>query len=156
MKNVIFAAAVLFFALQGCKKDDKCDPDTLIEAAPASEVEALHQYIVDNKIEAQKDERGFFYKIQTTGTGKKPDICSKVRVNYIGTLTNGTVFDRQNDSEFPLGEVINGWRAGIPLIGEGDKITLYLPPSMGYGSEGIGGIPGNAILIFSIDLVKVY
>ncbi len=155
MRNFILVITVLSFALlTGCKKDNACD--TIIEPAPASEVIALEQYIVNNKIDAQRDSRGFYYKIQTVGTGEHPTTCSKVNVNYKGTLTNGTVFDQANDVEFNLKGLIKGWKAGIPLIAQGGKITLYLPPSMGYGADGTGGIPGNAILIFSIDLVKVY
>ena len=154
MKNIVFAIAVMFFALTGCKKEETCDD--IIDAAPASEVEALHKYILDNKIDAEKHEKGFYYKIQTPGTGNHPTACSDINVNYKGELTNGTVFDQSNDVDFKLGGLIKGWKAGIPLIAQGGKITLYLPPSMGYGSKGTGGIPGNAILIFSIDLVKVY
>lgn len=155
MKNVIFVISVaLLTLLSGCAKKDSCD--TIIDAAPDSEVEALHQYILNNKIEATQDPKGFFYKIQTEGNGNKPNSCSSVRVNYRGTLTNGTVFDEKTDSDFNLSGVIKGWKVGIPHIGESGKITLYLPPSLGYGSKGIGPIPGNAILIFSIDLVKVY
>ncbi len=157
MKNILLSILVLSFALfAGCKKDDSCDPNMIIAAAPASEVEALQQYLSNNKIEAQKDPRGFFYKIQTGGTGNHPTACSKVNVNYIGSLTNGTVFDRSNDVDLKLSLVVKGWQAGIPLIAQGGKMTLYLPPSLGYGATGTGGIPGNAILIFSIDLVKVY
>jgi FKBP-type peptidyl-prolyl cis-trans isomerase FkpA len=155
MRNFILVISLLSVAfLTGCSKEKSCD--TVIDSAPASEVVALEQFIVNNKIDAQRDSRGFYYKIQTTGTGDHPTTCSKVNVNYKGTLTNGTVFDQANDVEFNLRGLIKGWRAGIPLIAQGGKITLYLPPSMGYGTEGTGGIPGNAILIFSIDLVKVY
>jgi FKBP-type peptidyl-prolyl cis-trans isomerase FkpA len=157
MKNLVLVASVLFLALlSGCSKKDACDPSAGISVAPASEVEILHQYILNNKIEADKDERGFFYKIQTTGTGNHPDPCSKVKVNYKGQLTNGTVFDEANDIDLKLSGVIDGWKAGLPLIGEGGKIILYIPPSLNYGSNTPKSIPPNSILIFSIDLVKVY
>lgn len=156
MKNfiLIFAIITTCAVWVGCsKKDASCDPEI---SAPASEVEALEQYLTTNKIEATRDSRGFYYRIDAPGTGTHPDACSEVSVNYKGTLTNGTIFDQASEVKFQLKGLIEGWQAGIPLIGKGGKITLYLPPSLGYGSSANNGIPANSILIFSIDLIKVY
>jgi len=81
----------------------------------------------------------------------------------MGRLTNGTVFDQSpagGTKTFTLGGLIPGWQKGIPLISSGGKITLYIPPSLGYGSvdvkqNNIVIIPANSILIFEIDLVAV-
>ncbi|WP_118974111.1 FKBP-type peptidyl-prolyl cis-trans isomerase [Taibaiella koreensis] len=155
MKNIILLAAIvggIFIA--GCsKKDTSCQAITA--TAPATEVAALEQFISSNKVEATKDSRGFYYRIENQGSSKHPDACSQVTVNYKGTLTTGAIFDQNNNMPFDLTGLIKGWQAGIPLIGEGGRVVLYLPPSFGYGSSQVAGIPANSILIFSIDLVKV-
>jgi len=76
-------------------------------------------------------------------------------VNYGGKFTNGTQFDAANNVPFQLSRLVIGWQEGIPLIGTGGSITLYLPPSLGYGSADYGDIPGNSILIFDISLTAV-
>jgi FKBP-type peptidyl-prolyl cis-trans isomerase len=76
-----------------------------------------------------------------------------VKVNYSGSLTNGSVFDSGNGVSFPLANLIIGWQQGIPLVGKSGKIILYLPPSLGYGSSAQNGIPANSIMIFTIDLL---
>lgn len=156
MKNIILLISIVTCSvLAGCSKNEaKCD--TPIASAPASEVEALEQYLNTNKIEATKDSRGFYYTIEAAGSGKHPSSCSDVSVNYTGRLTNGTIFDQRQNLRFDLSTLIPGWQAGIPLISEAGKITLYLPPSLAYGSNPVAGIPANSILVFSIDLVKIY
>lgn len=85
-----------------------------------------------------------------------------VSVHYTGFLTDGKVFDssveRGEPISFPLGQgrVIRGWDEGIALMKVGDKMRLIIPPHMGYGERGAGGvIPPNAILIFDVELMKV-
>ena len=136
-----------------CKKDDKppCPPVTA--TAPASEVANLRAYIQGNNITATEDPRGFFYRIEKPGASSKPSACSNVTVNYVGTLTNGSTFDSNNGISFSLSRLILGWQEGIPLIGAGGTIYLYLPPSLAYGSATNGGIPPNSNLIFKIDLL---
>ena len=68
---------------------------------------------------------------------------------------DGSTFDSGNGVEFPLSNLITGWQEGIPLLSPGGKITLYLPPSLAYGTNASGSIPRNSNLIFTIDLIKV-
>lgn len=155
MKNYILIIA-LFAGLgfAGCsKKDSSCSES--IDTAPVNEISVLEEYIRTNNIEAEKDARGFYYKIENTGAGERPDLCSEIIVNYKGWLTTGVVFDQADNLSFELKGLIKGWQAGIPLIAKGGKITLYLPPSLGYGANATNGIPANSILVFSIDLVKI-
>lgn len=148
--------AVTLFA-SGCQPGDTtpCTATTVSTKAPASEVTALKQYIDSNKIAATADERGFYYTIQSAGTGSKPTVCSNVTVNYVGKLTNGNTFDSGNGVRFGLNQLILGWQEGIPLIAPGGSITLYLPPSLAYGSAAQNGIPANSILVFTIDLTSI-
>lgn len=144
-----------------CQKDDAEDPDIVCNRAipttkaPQSEVTALKQYIDASGINAMADDRGFYYTIGSPGSGAKPTLCSNVTVNYQGRLTNGNTFETASDVSFDLSRLILGWQQGIPLISPGGSITLYLPPSLAYGSQAQSGIPANSILIFKIDLVRI-
>ncbi|MGO4709491.1 peptidylprolyl isomerase [Chryseobacterium sp. 2TAF14] len=110
----------------------------------------------------QVTESGLYYKITKKTEGKAPKAGDNVQVHYAGKLTNGTEFDssfkRNEPLEFPVGtgRVIKGWDEGILLLKEGETATLLIPPAMGYGERGAGGvIPPNAWLIFDVELVKV-
>lgn len=96
------------------------------------------------------------------GSGKAAEKGKSVSVHYTGTLTDGTVFDSSYNRGQPItfklgvGQVIAGWDEGIGLMKEGGKATLTIPPHLGYGERGAGGvIPANATLIFDVELVKV-
>ena len=158
MKKLLIVSLFLV-AITSCnKKDDNNNnncPD-VTTTAPASEVATLRTYIQANNIIAVEDPRGFFYTIDAPGSGSKPTACSGVTVNYVGKLTDGTTFDSGNNVTFSLGRLIIGWQEGIPLIAPGGSITLYLPPSLAYGSRATGGIPANSNLIFKIDLKAVF
>lgn len=135
----------------GCKKKENCDAVTI--QAPESEITILRNHLTTYGITATEDYRGFFYVIINPGGSDKPSVCDDVKVNYVGRFLNGTVFDQANGASFGLQKLIVGWQEGIPLIGAGGKIRLYLPPTLAYGSSGSGSIPANSNLIFDIDLL---
>jgi len=151
ISTVIFLSVIAFAS---CKKESNHDCSPVSVTAPSSEIDALRAYITTNGITATEDPRGFFYTINSAGTNK-PTVCDAVTVNYSGKFTDGTQFDAANNVTFDLSNLILGWQEGIPLIGTGGAITLYLPPSLGYGSAGSGSIPPNSILIFNISLSGV-
>lgn len=159
MKNYAIALLTWVLIAGGCRQDDPqqppCDSTPVTTTAPAAEIASLQQYLTANNVTATADPRGFFYVIQSPGSGTKPTVCDNVTVNYSGRLTNGTTFDSGNGVDFPLSNLILGWQEGIPLIAPGGRITLYLPPSLAYGSRAAGSIPANSNLIFDIDLVRV-
>ena len=91
-------------------------------------------------------------KINTPGTGDKPTACSDVTVAYVGRLLNGNIFDQNTGIAFNLSKLIAGWQEAIPLIAKGGSMTLYLPPTLGYGPNAVGPVPANSNLIFDISL----
>ena len=104
---------------------------------------------------------GVMYKIvsRAPAPGAQPTISDTVKINYEGKLLNGKVFDssyaRNESVEFPLGRLIPAWQEVIPLLHVGDEMTLYTPPSSGYGERDSGKIPPNSTLIFRIQLLGV-
>jgi FKBP-type peptidyl-prolyl cis-trans isomerase FklB len=103
---------------------------------------------------------GLQYRIITQGTGKKPSASSTVSTHYVGRLLNGTEFDssvkRGQPATFPVNGVIKGWTEALQMMPVGSKWELVIPPSLGYGEQGAGGvIPPNAVLIFEVELLSI-
>ncbi len=105
---------------------------------------------------------GLRYKIVQKGSGAKASKGQTVSVHYEGALMDGTVFDssykRKQPIDFKLGvgQVISGWDEGIALLQVGDKARFVIPSNLAYGSAGAGGvIPGDAILLFDVELMNV-
>jgi FKBP-type peptidyl-prolyl cis-trans isomerase len=95
------------------------------------------------------------------GTGATAAAGDTVTVHYVGTFTNGTVFDSSYSRNQPFvfrvgaGQVIAGWDQGVPGMKVGGKRRLTIPPSLAYGSTGAGPIPPNSTLVFEIDLLSI-
>ena len=109
-----------------------------------------------------KTPSGLDYNETLAGTGAQATAGKTVAVHYTGKLSNGTVFDdshkRGQPIEFGLGQgnVIKGWDEGIALMKVGGKAQLTIPPDLGYGARGAGGvIPPNATLVFDVELMAV-
>ncbi|MBP1698262.1 MAG: FKBP-type peptidyl-prolyl cis-trans isomerase [Deltaproteobacteria bacterium] len=103
---------------------------------------------------------GLQYKVVKAGSGKKPKLDDTVTVQYRGTLIDGTEFDssfrRGQPATFPVSGVIPGWTEALPLMEEGAKWQLFIPPKLAYGERGAGGLIGpNATLIFEVELVSI-
>lgn len=115
----------------------------------------IEQYLSDNNIQnAIETREGIYVQIEKEGSIEKPRVSNKVTIHYKGYLLDNTVFD-QTEGEartYPLGALIAGWQIGIPYIGKGGKCKLIIPPHLGYGSNDVGPIPGNSILVFDIEL----
>ncbi len=100
---------------------------------------------------------------ESVGTGATAETGDTVTVNYVGSLTNGTVFDASANHgtagftfNLGAGQVIKGWDQGIVGMKEGGKRKLVIPADLAYGSQAIGNvIPANSTLVFEVELVKV-
>jgi FKBP-type peptidyl-prolyl cis-trans isomerase FkpA len=102
---------------------------------------------------------GLVYRELAAGTGESPKATDKVKVNYRGTLVNGTEFDssykRNAPAEFPLNGVIPCWTEGVQRMKAGGKSRLVCPSEIAYGDAGRPSIPPGATLIFEIDLLAI-
>lgn len=109
---------------------------------------------------------GLKYTDEVVGTGPSPSASQTVSVHYTGWLSDGGKKGKKFDSSrdrgqpfsFPIGQgrVIQGWDEGVATMKVGGKRTLIIPPALGYGQAGAGGvIPANATLIFDVELLGV-
>ena len=158
MKNFVIAAFALI--VLGCSTDNVLpDADQL-----KKDVAIIDKYLAKNGIDAVKDPSGLRLVIQDLGAGLKPDSTAHLTVKYEGRLLNGTVFDKSKLTSTgspepfatPLYKLIRGWRIAFTYVGKGGKGTLYIPSTLAYGHAGAAGspgVPGNANLIFDIELI---
>ncbi|ATC82443.1 MULTISPECIES: FKBP-type peptidyl-prolyl cis-trans isomerase [Pseudoalteromonas] len=105
-------------------------------------------------------ESGLQYEVLATGEGEKPTAESTVRVDYHGTLINGTVFDssyeRGQPAEFPVGGVIKGWTEALQMMPVGTKWRIYVPHELAYGERGAGAaIAPFSTLVFDVELHEI-
>lgn len=152
-------------ALTGCGRG-KAQAQNQAQSEPGSGVEAARgrRFMDKNAKEpgVVSLPSGLQYKIVRSGppTGEHPKAGDEVKVHYEGTLLDGTVFDSTLSSGTPavleLDTLVKGWKQALPLMRPGDEWLLYIPPSLGYGEQGAGGvIPPNATLIFRMQLLGV-
>ena len=108
---------------------------------------------------AVKTGSGLVYLSLREGSAASPTAADKVKVNYRGTLVDGTEFDssykRGKPAEFSLNGVIKCWTEGVQMMKPGGKARLVCPPELAYGKSGSGTIPANATLVFEIELLDV-
>lgn len=120
--------------------------------------EVIRKYLADNNLTAEKHSSGMYYIILEPGTGDNALPNSVVTVKYKGYFTDKKVFDEtKNDAvaQFPLSNLIEGWKIGVPLLKKGGKGIFLLPSKLGYGTSGsAGGVPANTVIIFDIELVS--
>jgi len=102
---------------------------------------------------------GLVYRELTPGTGASPKASDTVKVNYRGTLVDGTEFDssykRNEPAQFALTGVIPCWTEGLQKMKVGGKARLVCPSGLAYGDQGRPGIPGGAALTFEVELLDI-
>ena len=109
--------------------------------------------------EKYKDAQNSLFGDLQVGTGNDVAAGKKVAVYYKGYLTNGQLFDQSIDKTFVFTvgakQVIPGWEQSIMGMKVGGVRRMIIPPSVGYGAQGQGPIPGNAVLVFDVQLAAV-
>ena len=117
---------------------------------------AIEAYMKAKNLTAVPKTSGLYYIETKAGTGAAPKYGAKVKVNYTGTFTNGTVFDSGTFSfNLGMGKVIAGWDEGISYMKEGGTAILIVPSDLGYGPNGYSDIPGYTPLVFTVELVDI-
>jgi len=118
--------------------------------------------VVSKNIKTISTPSGLKYTVLKVGKGATAKSGQIVFVHYTGTLTNGKKFDSSRDRGQPFsfklgaGNVIPGWDEALSTMKVGDRRKLIIPPKLGYGAAGAGGvIPPNATLIFDVELLKI-
>ncbi len=160
MKHILLVFALVFLAsCSSTSEEDNSSPnqEELAELYKAQNDKEIQDYIAANNLNAQKSNTGLYYVINDPGTGKQPTSTNDVTVVYKGYLTNGDVFDESASAgaSFNLSNLILGWREGLTYFKEGGNGILLIPSHLAYGNNGIGSIPGGAVIIFDIDLISV-
>lgn len=146
---------LILLALSGAsclKKSEACK-----QKSPSSEADAMLAFATASGITPTTHSSGLMYQIINPGSGATPTLNSTIYITYTGKFLDGTVFDQQTNAAatgWPLAQLIEGWRVGIPLVQKGGQIKLIVPSSMAYGCDGYAAIPANSILYFDITLVN--
>ena len=154
---LILATSVVL--LTNCKKDDDDDNNPVPnEEQAAIDEQIIKDYLDANNLAATRDSSGVYYIIKSVGGGDHPTSQSLVEVLYQGKLIDGTIFDEttQGSVTFLLTDLIEGWQIGIPYLKEGGSGTFFIPSGLGYGTSSSGSVPANSVLIFDVDLIKVW
>lgn len=130
-----------------------------VQAYAAAEAKAEGEAFLRKNLKKDgvvETESGLQYKVLEPGNDVRATAASKVRVNYKGTLIDGTEFDSGEGVEFNLSGVIKGWTEGMCLVGEGGHVMLYIPSELAYGDRQMGGsIKPGSTLIFDVELINV-
>ncbi|MDI1325934.1 MAG: FKBP-type peptidyl-prolyl cis-trans isomerase [Brevundimonas sp.] len=151
-------AAALAGPLAACNREPAASDESVAQNLRAAEF-----FMSSNaKAEGVKSlPSGVQYKVVRSGPpgGETPDRNDLVRVDYEGTLTDGTVFDSSfqagQPAVFTVGDVVPGWTDALQHMRVGDEWVVYVPPAQGYGEQGRPGIPANAVMVFRIKLLDI-
>lgn len=123
--------------------------------------EAGEKFLAENKTKegVKTTPSGLQYKVITEGKGAIPADTCKVKVNYKGTLIDGTEFDssyqRNEPATFRANQVIKGWTEALTMMPVGSKWELYIPQELAYGSREQGQIKPFSTLIFEVELLEI-
>ena len=128
-----------------------------IEAQYADYKKENEAFLAENKSKegVKTTASGLQYKVITEGKGEVPTAESRVKVNYKGTLIDGTEFDAREGMTFSAGHVIKGWTEALTMMPVGSKWELYVPQELAYGSSATGKIQPFSTLIFEIELLEI-
>ncbi|QWP77366.1 FKBP-type peptidyl-prolyl cis-trans isomerase [Lysobacter sp. K5869] len=139
---------------------DKRDEE--VKAVAARNLAAGEAFLAKNaKAEGVKTTAsGLQYAVLKDGKGAHPKASDTVRVNYVGTLLDGSKFestyDTDHPAEFVLAQVMPGWTEGVQLMAPGAKYRFWLPAKLAYGERGLAGqIEPNSVLSFEVELLEV-
>jgi FKBP-type peptidyl-prolyl cis-trans isomerase len=162
-RPVLMADTVAESALQDLllqmQKQKEADEKVAAQKALEEQTKILAENAKDSTVKVTP--KGVQYKVLKDGEGISPKQGDRVQVHYVGSLLDGTEFDnsvkRGEPLEFPVNAVIEGWQDLLQVMKEGMKVKAWIPSALAYGEPGVPPlIPANAMLIFEVELLKVY
>ena len=152
MKRYLLFFFLTITALTACKKSDKFDTEAQAKLDDAQ----ITAYLSKNNISAVKDASGLYYQIITPGSAAKPTLANGPYITYKGSLmSTAVVFEEKTTPQYfsSIDGLIEGWKIGLPKIGKGGRIMLFIPSGLAYKNEDRSSIPANSVLIFDITLI---
>ena len=148
----LFSLSVLCLlstSLMSCTKTSTAEQDK-------KDDDAITSYLSKDSINAIKTSSGLYYSVDSVGTGMQVSANNTVYIKYKGYLLDGTDFDKDTIGTYiTLSNTIKGWQEGIPKFKVGGKGKLFIPSKLGYGTEAIGKIPANSVLIFEVEVIEI-
>ena len=134
----------------------------LLVSASTATVDSLDipSYIAHHQLDAKDGGNGIFYSFEKKGKGAIPKPGDYVKLNYVGKMLDGSVFDQSPSDDpfvFRVGYriVIQGWDKGIQKLPVGSKATVLVPAALAYGSNGLGEIPPDSPLLFELEVLEI-
>ncbi len=163
---LIIVFGVIWFAFNNSTNSELNQTTTQVDEKVDEIKEEVRQEekepIIEGKISSDYEIQGMKIEVLKEGSGVEAKNGNNVFVHYTGRLENGEKFDSSLDRNelfyFVLGSgrVIKGWELGVLGMKIGEKRKLTIPPELGYGDSGVGGvIPPNAVLIFEVELFNI-
>ncbi|HEY4299681.1 MAG TPA: FKBP-type peptidyl-prolyl cis-trans isomerase [Candidatus Didemnitutus sp.] len=144
-------------ALAGCAPKEAWQPVAIKDDSAAEHVRYFGDAAKEPGIAWRPS--GLGIRILAPGAGDAPKSSDVVRVQYVGRLKDGTVFDDSHKSggpvDFPVSHLIIGWSVAMQAMHPGGKAEFYIPPALGYGAMQAGQIPPNSGLIFEVELIAI-
>ncbi|MEZ4774671.1 MAG: FKBP-type peptidyl-prolyl cis-trans isomerase [Bacteroidia bacterium] len=133
-----------------------CDDLPTFEEQLTIDKAIIEDYIAENGLVGQWTTNGVFYTMEKEGVGTAhPTTSSSIEIIYEGKFLDGTTFD--SSKGFPVNfnvySLIRGWQEGILQYKKESKGTMIIPSGLAYGPNGTYGIPGDAVILFNIELL---